>query len=177
MSSGKCFPLHGGSAFAPSIEHVEQRLHRALLSPQSKDGAGDFPIQVHSVVIQIHGCSSAVVFAACMNGDRVTKAPEVFGKCLLLEGTGRNSFEEPGFEVELGIAANQGFWKGRRLDQKEPMPVRCRKLLCHAVKKDAVSRNRSSPSAVAFFIKARRVLLNISGSSVDTHIPPRRNGR
>ena len=112
MSSGKCLPLHGGSASSASIEQIEQRLHRALLSPQNKDGTGDFPIQVHGVVIQAHGCSSAVVLVACMNGGRVTKTPEVFGKCLLLEGTGRNCFEEPGCEAELGIAANQGFWKG-----------------------------------------------------------------
>src|ERR1700756_2835924 len=68
-----------------------------------------------------------------MNRSGIAEASQVLGKCLVLEGTGRNSSKESGFQIELDIVADQGFWEGCWLDQKEPMPIRCRKFLCHGV--------------------------------------------
>src|ERR1700693_3330717 len=121
MPAGKSSAAHLGSTLSPCIEHVKQPVYPALFRPQGQQGAGNLAIEIGGIMVQVDGRSGTVVFASRMNRGGIAKAPQIFGKRLLLHSAGGNLAQHHGFEKELRIVANQCFREWGRLNQEEPM--------------------------------------------------------
>jgi len=66
--------------------------------------------------------AGAIIFACGVNGGRVAKTPAIFCVGLRLYEIGHHGSNEQ-LEHHIDVVADERLWKGRRLDEEEPVEV------------------------------------------------------
>src|SRR5712692_7636653 len=74
MPPSQRLAAHIGGAFSPDGQHVKHSVDSSALTPESKQRANNFAVQVLFVVFHIDGSTRPVIFAIRVDHARVTKA-------------------------------------------------------------------------------------------------------
>src|ERR1700680_145993 len=128
MAARKWFAGSVDSALLPRSEDVVLPVHRPSFGPERQNRATDFALQIRIIMHQVDGSAGAVVLASRMNHLRSAEGSEIFGKGFFADRAGRKTIEAR-FEPKLGAIADHRFRERLRLNQEEPMKIRCGEFL------------------------------------------------
>ena len=116
----------GLGVLMPDGEHVVATALRAALAPQDEKRHREVAAAIGAVVGEADRGSGAILVAGRPDRLGVAEASQIFGEGLRLQ---HGRVAEQVAQKEFGLRADQPFRKSSRLDQKEPMPSRGRRLL------------------------------------------------
>src|SRR4029077_7173881 len=93
------------TAFAPRGANVEQLVHDAVAAPEDERRAGDFPVEIRRVVLEIDAGGGAIVRSGAVDQAGVAPAAAIFGDELGVEISklGRAPSDQAGFIKEVRI--------------------------------------------------------------------------